>query len=217
MIFCVCRNYYLPHTRVRGCKLFLEVLNRYLLIDLFLLLDLIAVPKQHSELPKKWEQVLISLRRSASVSLEAFLLPTDDPRIQRAREELGKQSLSKDGSKRAPTDWGKCESRHHRARDEEILGQKRPLTDWQEAGSPPMLPDGGWNDWAAAQTERVLDLMDISVLRKAITGIDIRKFRDFSPFLSSDHSSLRASDYQNINQRCGNLVKMSTGLPQVLL
>lgn len=140
-----------------------------------------AVPKSAGNLPAQWEKILVSLRRTASVPLEAFLLPSDDPRIQRAREELGRQALTKDGSKRAPTDWGRCESRHHRARDEETLGQKRPLTDWQDAGRDPIMPDGGWNDWAAAQTERVLDLMDISMLRKARNDTDIRQFF-FRPF-----------------------------------
>lgn len=133
-----------------------------------------AVPKAHSRLVRDWVPLLKSFERRASKSLEAFLLPTDDPRIHRAREELGRIPLGKDGSRRAPTDWNRCESRHHRAREEEFLGQQRPLTDWQDAGRDPVLPEGGWSDWCAAQTERVWDLMDITTLRKATENVDIR-------------------------------------------
>lgn len=132
-----------------------------------------AVPKKSGVDASDWQDVVKSLQRPASVPLEAFLLPTDDPRIQRAREDLAVEQQTKDGIRRAPTDWIKCESRHHRAREEEMLGNKRPLTAWQDGGGPPTLPDGSWNDWAVAQTERVLDLMDISVLRLAKKGTDV--------------------------------------------
>lgn len=145
-----------------------------------------AVPKTKSKVPKMfggagnglqgWADYVVSLRRQASVPLEAFLLPTDDPRVHRARIDLTKVKIQKDGSKKAPTDWLKCQSRHYRARDQELLGQQRVLTAWQDGGGPPSLPDGSWNDWAATQTERVLDLMDISVLRMAKEGIDVSAY-----------------------------------------
>ena len=34
------------------------------------------------------------------------------------------------------------------------------------------LPDFAWNDWGVGQVERVWDLMDISLLRSAIKGVD---------------------------------------------
>jgi hypothetical protein len=78
-----------------------------------------------------------------------------------------------DGVRRAPTDWSRCESRHARARAEENLGHKRPLTAWQDGSGKTQLPDWAWGDWADAQTERVCDLMDISLLRLAKSGVDI--------------------------------------------
>ncbi len=45
------------------------------------------------------------------------------------------------------------------------------------ANNPPLggfckLPDFAWNDWGIGQVERVWDLMDISLLRSAIKGVD---------------------------------------------
>jgi site-specific DNA-cytosine methylase len=106
------KQYYIPHTRTRG----------YLL----------AVDIKNSSIPKKWVQRMTEMRREASVSLDALLLESDDPRVHRAREKLVQESYNSDARKTGQTDWGRCESRHHRSRLEEQLGQKRPLTQWGE-------------------------------------------------------------------------------------
>ncbi|KAK4048042.1 hypothetical protein OIO90_005943 [Microbotryomycetes sp. JL221] len=148
------KHYYIPHTRSRGY--------------------LIAVPKRPgSQIVEKWADKVKALSRPCSSPLEAFLLSTDDPRIHRARQELAADRQNKDGTKRATVDWIRCESRHAQARDQEMLGLGRPLTAWQDNGGSPTMPDGAWNDWASVQTERVLDLMDISFLRLAIKGTDV--------------------------------------------
>ena len=69
------------------------------------------------------------------------------------------------------TDWGRCETRHQRARQEEALGPKRPMTMWESKGHC-TLPDFAWHDWGKAQVERVLDLMYINFLRGAAKGED---------------------------------------------
>ncbi|KAK4333158.1 hypothetical protein RTBOTA2_001878 [Rhodotorula toruloides] len=157
------KKYYIPHTRTR--------------------VYLIAFPKEISKssdpfggagaLAAKWKELMKINERPASSPAEAFLLHSDDPRIHRARQELSHQRISADGKKRDTVDWGRCEVRHSVARQKEKLGQRRPLTDWQDNGGKPTLPDGAWQDWAEAQTERVLDLMDISYLRQAKLGVDI--------------------------------------------
>ncbi|KAI9007348.1 hypothetical protein BC832DRAFT_530709, partial [Gaertneriomyces semiglobifer] len=143
------KHYYIPHTRTRGY--------------------LFATTIKDTDLPALWKKTVDELSRPASSPLEAFLLPADDPRIQRVREDLA-QSLKHGRSNRRP-DWDRCAQRHDRARNEEHLGQKRPLTAWED-GSICKLPDNSWNDWGRTQTERVLDLMDISYLRMAKTGVD---------------------------------------------
>jgi site-specific DNA-cytosine methylase len=162
------KTYYVPHTRTRGYMM--------------------AVNAQSSSIPTKWVDRMSSMKRDASCTLDAFLLPSDDPRIHQAREKLVKESYNALDRRTGRTDWGRCESRHQRTRLEEALGSKRPLTNWDEGinlylidivittylfqgGSVTML-DYGWADWVSGQVERVWDLMDISLLRSAVNGVD---------------------------------------------
>ncbi|SCZ92470.1 BZ3500_MvSof-1268-A1-R1_Chr5-2g07888 [Microbotryum saponariae] len=148
------KHYYIPHTRSRAY--------------------LIAVPRSSGvDVVEKWATMMKKFVRPCSSPLEAFLLPTDDPRIHRARQDLSKIAMTKDGVKRAPTDWIRCEGRHAQAREQEFLGLQRPLTAWKDNGGAPTMPDGAWNDWASAQTERVWDLMDISYMRLALENTDV--------------------------------------------
>lgn len=106
------KQFYIPHTRTR--------------------VYLLAVDKRSSKLPAEWKNWVINkLKRPASSTLDAFLLPSDDLRIHQAREMLVRSSGVKD-SRAGRTDWTRCESRHARARLEEFLGPKRPLTNWEE-------------------------------------------------------------------------------------
>ncbi|WWD22469.1 hypothetical protein CI109_106962 [Kwoniella shandongensis] len=148
------KEFYIPHTRTR--------------------VYLFATPmkKGSSEhLAEKWAATVKDMKRPWSSPFEAFLLHTDDPNIHRARLDLASAKEQRDGTQRKPTDWNRCESRHQRARQEEKLGLLRPLTSWQEAGVCKGL-DWTWNDWLLTQTERVLDLLEISTLRMAKDGID---------------------------------------------
>ncbi|KAI0831805.1 hypothetical protein BC628DRAFT_1311075 [Trametes gibbosa] len=144
------KTFYIPHTRTR--------------------VYLLAVDQKRSNMPDAWKSLIQKLRRPASSTLDAFLLPTDDPRIHQARQKLASEGHA-GGPARGRTDWGRCESRHQRARLEEQLGTKRPLTSWEEGGFC-KLPDFAWNDWGVGQVERVWDLMDISLLRSAKKGVD---------------------------------------------
>ncbi|KAK2463557.1 hypothetical protein APHAL10511_004308 [Amanita phalloides] len=146
------KNYYIPHTRMR--------------------VYLVAVNKKRSDIPDEWKAMVTThLKRPASSTLDAFLLPSDDPRIHQARQKLVQESYNALDRRTGRTDWGRCESRHQRARLEEALGSKRPLTSWDEGGSC-KLPDFAWGDWGVGQVERVWDLMDISLLRSATKGVD---------------------------------------------
>ncbi|KAG2338586.1 hypothetical protein BDR05DRAFT_918202 [Suillus weaverae] len=145
------KQYYIPHTRMR----------KYLF----------AVDKRGSGIPAKWKDLVMKkLKRPASSTLDAFLLPSDDSRIHQARQSLVQDGGSSE-SRAGRTDWTRCESRHARGRLDEKLGQKRPLTSWEEGGTCRM-PDFAWQDWGIRQVERVWDLMDISLLRSAKIGVD---------------------------------------------
>lgn len=191
------KKYYIPHTRTRGCTSLLPSLLRpsenELLTRLSVRADLIAFPNKPKQtksslfdkksnrmedltalqMTAAWKERVKEAARRASAPTEAFLLDTDDPRIFRARQELAHITLKADGTKKGATAWAKCAERHASARADELLGQKRALTDWQDNGGKPTLPDGAWQDWGEAQTERVLDLVDISFLREAKKGVDV--------------------------------------------
>lgn len=143
------KNYYIPHTRQRGY--------------------LIATKNRKDWYADNWEALARSLARPASCTLESFLLPADDPRIQRVRTQFALGEGFDRG--RSVIDWSKCQGRHERARDEEELGKARPFTAWEEGGTC-KLSHGAWNEWAMPMPERVLDLLDITVLRFARQGID---------------------------------------------
>ncbi|KAJ3759789.1 hypothetical protein EV360DRAFT_41171 [Lentinula raphanica] len=145
------KQYYIPHTRTR--------------------VYLIAVDQKNSPIPQKWKSWVEKLRRPASSTLDSFLLPIDDPRIHQSRQKQAQESQNSLDRRTGRTDWSRCESRHQRARLEEALGLKRPLTSWDEGGFCKML-SFAWTDWAVVQVERVWDLLDISLLRDAKKGID---------------------------------------------
>ena len=133
---------------------------------------------------EEWVKRIKEAERNASAPTEQFLLDSDDPRIHRARQEvaLSNTRINADGSQRAAVDWYKCEQRHSVQRQLEKLGLQKTLTDWKEGGGKPQMPDGSWQDWAESQTERVLDLMDISFLRDAQRGTDISELFSTLPF-----------------------------------
>lgn len=104
------KNYYIPHTRTRGY--------------------LVAINQRNSSLPDKWKRRIAELVRPASSTLDAFLLESDDPRIHHARQALVSETINHE--RKAGYDWGRCESRHIKARHDEQLGNRRPLTNWEE-------------------------------------------------------------------------------------
>ena len=138
------------------------------------------------KLIQQWKDQVKQLERPASSTLEAFLFDSDDPRVHKGRQML---ALPGEDSTRAGTDWARCESRHQRARLEEGLGARRPFTNW-EGGCT--MPDYAWNDWGKAQTDRVLDLMDIDYLRLAQADTD------------STHKTLVWNLSQNVDRTTGS-------------
>lgn len=113
------KYYYIPHTRTRGYMM--------------------AVNTKKSNIAENWVKKMIQLRREASSSLDGWLLPADDPRIFQSREKLVQESYNAVDRKTGRTDWTRCESRHQRARLDEKLGTKRPLTNWDEGKPIPVV------------------------------------------------------------------------------
>lgn len=150
------KDYYIPHTRQRG---YLFAIKRH------------DKKNRDDQRPEAWRQLVVSLKRPASASLDDFMLPNDDHRVLRGRARLTAESWSSDGDRAGRTDWTKCETRHQAARSLEELGDARPLTEWSDSGNTTM-PSFCWNEWGNAQVHRIHDLMDINTLRLAKAGID---------------------------------------------
>ena len=141
------KQFYIPHTRQRG----------YLLA--------VKRPSNDEKPAKKkrvqnvsladWKNLLKEMKRPASATLDAFMLPNDDPRVARGRARL----TNPDGASANAVDWVKCEGRHQLARSTEELGDKRPLTGWSDSGQTTM-PGFAWNEWTNQQVHRIHDLME---------------------------------------------------------
>ena len=144
------KNYYVPQTRQR-CYMCCVDLERF---------------PDAQQVVEAWLKIVRKLERKASVSVEAFILPQDDPRIQRAKE-----ALSKTGNFRRETDWEKCKIRHLRYRELLKLGQGRPITNWADNGKC-TTPDYWWHEWTFAQVERLWDTFEIAFLRNVTRGFD---------------------------------------------
>lgn len=117
----------------------------------------------------KWLEVIKSLQRPASASLDDMLFDNNHALVRRGgnRFASGKNSESKTGR----TDWAKCEAIHHECRYKEDLGDRRPLTGWSESGVTTAI--GFFNsEFMNSQVSRVHDLIDINTLRFSYIFVD---------------------------------------------
>jgi len=144
--------YYLPQTRQRGYMFCIDK-------------SICTTGTKPSSLVAEWIKVMSALRRPASSPATAFMLHSDDPSVLRARALLARRSLLDDGTREV--DWAKCAIRHIQYRSENKIGNARPYTSWQESGAL-TLPDYSDHDWLRSQVERIWDMLDCSLLRKAL-------------------------------------------------
>ena len=143
------KHYYLPQTRQRG---YMICFNK----DRMKAADLRYLGAQ-------WQGMMQKFKRPASSPVSSFLLPTD----QISAKEQGHV----DDAKRE-VDWVRCAESHVRYRQGKRLGTSRPYTHWQESGTM-IVPENGSATWWHGQVERVRDLLDCSLLRKALENYDI--------------------------------------------
>ena len=148
------KQYYIPHTRQRGY--------------------MICIDKEKLQgadaAVAKWETLMGSFERQASSPVDAFLLKEDDTRLQRAREELIRDSRGQDKSARE-VDWTTCMGRHITTREENKLGFSHAITRWVIGGYSEFF-DYGWLEWSRHQVDRIKDTIDIHTLRNVQRGFD---------------------------------------------
>ena len=152
------KDYYIPHTRQRGYMLCINrspmraTMGRY------------AAEKWADNICLDWEILMWAFEKKASAPFTSFLLQPDDVRLDRSTQELTKAHA--DDPTTREINWSKCQQRHLTYRQSHELGNRRPVTEWQENG-PSNMVDFGNLDWSRAQPERVKDTMDIAYLRNA--------------------------------------------------
>lgn len=142
------KDFYLPQTRQRGYMVCLD--KNHLASD--------------TNAAERWTDLMRKFKRPASSSISAFLQPNDDPSAVQLKTQLAK--LSQFDTVSREVDWSKCEIRHIRYRHAKGIGNARPYTNWQESGLL-VVPDHADKVWHARQVERVWDMQDCSLLRKA--------------------------------------------------
>ncbi|USW56199.1 Putative C-5 cytosine methyltransferase, Helicase superfamily 1/2, ATP-binding protein [Septoria linicola] len=135
--------WYLPQTRQRGYMVCFDAHNTKAAL---------------TGAGPKWTKLMEYFRRPASSPASSSLLPND---MVIARRQM------KHGEAITESDWTKCELRHARSRHELRLGNERPVTHWTESGTL-IVPEIGNSSWYTGQVERVWDMIDIVVLRKAL-------------------------------------------------
>ncbi|KAK4890343.1 hypothetical protein LTR27_010986 [Elasticomyces elasticus] len=132
------KDYYIPHTRQRG----------YMVC-----FDVSGLKDRSVNLGKRWQDLMEKFKRPASSAVSAFLMSID---------QVVMRNMGEDASLRE-VNWAKCELRHMRFRQEERLGNGRPITHWQESGHM-SVPETGVRPWYLKQVERVKDTIEALVL-----------------------------------------------------
>ena len=147
------KRYYIPHTRTRRYMICLDRL-------------LFSSPEAADDAVQDWQTYMMELERNASVNVEAFLLSDDDPRLQRAKDEMSKIPKA-----RYDRNWEVCNGRHEAYRSKKKLGTGRPVLHWTNDGTA--KPSTYiWPEWTLSQVERVWDSIEVSYLRNAAKGFD---------------------------------------------
>ncbi|KAM3413686.1 hypothetical protein BST61_g10379 [Cercospora zeina] len=138
------KRYYLPQTRQRG---YMVCFDKH------------GTETSLAGAGKRWTDLMAGFRRPASSPVSSFLLPTSQSATYKHNKD--------DEQRVREVDWTRCELRHTALRHQLRLGNERPVTHWSESGSL-LVPEGGDPTWYFRMVERVWDLLDISVLRKAL-------------------------------------------------
>jgi len=184
------KDYYIPHTRVRGYMVCTDIQAWYNLhhgtnypkqtwakwleeVATHLKYGMKELELQVKELrdilstySDRWVDLVKFFRSPANVPVEQMLIDEDSYLLDSLRIDKREKS-------RKPTAWKACQIGHEKYRDDLGVGRKRPLTDWMRGGGF-NLPDNF--DPQPALVERTLDTLDIAHMRSAQRGYDDREY-----------------------------------------
>ncbi|PKX99889.1 putative C-5 cytosine-specific DNA methylase [Aspergillus campestris IBT 28561] len=140
------KSYYLPQTRERG---YLFCVDR----------ELMKKGNFSEGHMLRWSAVFEGFQRPASSPAGMFLIDADDRRLGQIEQDvIGKTSCN-------PREWSRYQIRHQSYRNDQKLGDERPVSKSKDQGICQM-PDFYWHGWARSLPERVWETLDINYLRK---------------------------------------------------
>jgi len=167
------KEYYLPHTRQRGY--------------------MVCIDRASMPADTKWAameaactSMIESLKRTATVPVEAMLFNSDDPRLH----------VLLDHDKKCDNKvvkWDRCKIGHLDYCQVHGLGDRHPITNWKPDGSKEMP---NFHKPLLGMTERVADSMDVAHKRNLARGFDDRYYKSvislpsYCPLLILLHSRL---------------------------
>jgi len=184
------KDYYIPHTRVRGYMIGTDIQAWYNLhhgtayskkpwtdwlreVADDLKGGMKELEEQVEELRgflavylHEWADLVKYFRSPANVPVEQMLIEEDSYLLSSLRSDKREKN-------RKPTAWKACQVGHDKYRDDLGVGRKRMLTEWVSGGSY-KLPD--FYDPALNLVERVLDTMEIAHNRSVQRGYDDREY-----------------------------------------
>lgn len=116
----------------------------------------------------RWSRTMTEFRRPASSPAGMFLIDADDKRLEQIESDMATRAKLA----RKPVNWEKYQARHLSYRQDNALGDKRPVSKSQDDGSCRM-PDFCWRKWMASLPERIWETLDMNFLRKMAEGYDM--------------------------------------------
>lgn len=156
------KDFYIPQTRVRG---YMFCIDKHTLHGS----DLAGIMEA-------WRNTFSSFKRRASSPAGMFLLDNDDRRLEQVESGMAIRIAA--SNPRVVADWKKYQNRHRAYREDNKLGDKRPVSKSEDHATCQM-PDFAWHTWARATVERIWDTLDINFLRKLQAGYDMN-FKEYA-------------------------------------
>ncbi|KAJ4992203.1 hypothetical protein SVAN01_02222 [Stagonosporopsis vannaccii] len=142
-IYADTKNHILPQTRER---MYMIAINRML------------YGEGVNEAARQWRYAMEKMQRQCSSCYEDWLakLPV---------------SVTEHSTLSSEPDWSLCKLRYDQIRSQQMLGTRRPITQWNESGNlhPPDFANRRWYD---SQSSRVYDAIDVAHLQSAQEGYD---------------------------------------------
>lgn len=154
------KDFYIPQTRVRG---YMFCIDETALAGS-------GLAGSGSAIMDHWRNTFTSFKRRASSPAGMFLLDIDDRRLEQIEADMAFRINAT--NPRVAADWTRYQNRHRGYREDNKLGDKRPVSKSGDNATCQM-PDFAWHVWARASVERIWDTLDINFLRKLQAGYDM--------------------------------------------